>query len=68
VYGGHRRAAELLLERGARVNATRADGTSPLYYAAKSGSTNLVELLLSRGAGVEVPSKAGLGPLDAAAQ
>lgn len=50
---GHTRIAELLLNRGANVNAcTLNPGFTPLHLAAANGHAAMVELLLRRGAEV----------------
>ena len=41
------RCARILLHRGANVNATRADGWTPLAIATMAGRESLVELLLT---------------------
>jgi ankyrin repeat protein len=68
VYGQHTLVAEFLLEHGAKVNAARIDeGTTPLYFAADLGDTNLVSLLLKHGARPAAASRTGATPLHAAA-
>ena len=47
---GHRDAAALLLDRGARVDARARNGSTPLHKAAFDGGTDVLRLLLSRGA------------------
>ena len=42
----------LLLEKGAKVNATNEDGNTPLHVAAFMGRTELVQLLLAKGASI----------------
>jgi ankyrin repeat protein/beta-lactamase regulating signal transducer with metallopeptidase domain len=48
--GGHLEVAELLLDRGARVELTPRGDASPLMIAAGHGHGELVRLLLARGA------------------
>ena len=50
VYSGSYRVAELLLRKGASINAVRDDGLMALELAAEGGHRPLVRLLLSRGA------------------
>lgn len=44
--------AELLLARGAIVDAKDSTGATPLHEAAKRGHVNVAELLIARGANV----------------
>lgn len=57
-----------LLSRGANVNATEADGTSPLLNAVYVQDTNIVQLLVNAGADVNFSSREGFTPLCLAAQ
>ena len=45
---------EVLLDRGAHVNATADDGYSPLMISAIEGHASCISLLLSRGADVHI--------------
>jgi hypothetical protein len=68
VLAGQMAAAELLLERGADVNARAADkhrGT-PLHWAAFTGRTGFVVRLIRKGADVNAADRNGYTPLDAA--
>ena len=47
---GNTEEVELLLDRGANIEAKDIDGHTPLLLAAKWGKTETVELLLNRGA------------------
>lgn len=49
----------MLLEKGARINAKDSRGWTALVCAAQNGDTDLVKLLLDKGADVNVRSKAG---------
>ncbi len=58
-------AAQMLLERGAKVNQP---GWSALHYASTGPDTGLVKLLLDRGAELNAASPNGTTPLMMAAQ
>jgi ankyrin repeat protein len=45
--GGNKKMTELLIAKGAAVNATNRDGKTPLHYAAGKGHLNVVETLLA---------------------
>jgi ankyrin repeat protein len=62
---GDMSAAQMLLERGAKVNQP---GWSALHYAATGPDTGLVKLLLDRGAELDAGSPNGTTPLMMAAQ
>jgi len=47
---GQMQIAEMLLGRGARVNARNAAGVTPLHDAALGGNAEVVKLLLDHGA------------------
>ncbi|MCB9496014.1 MAG: ankyrin repeat domain-containing protein [Fibrobacteria bacterium] len=50
----------VLIAKGANVNhATQIDGTTPLMYAAKSGSIDAVKTLLAQGAKIDAQDKVG---------
>ena len=62
----HLDVAELLLERGARVDVTNAAGATPLHVAAVADEAS-VRLLLRHGAKPNVPDPLGVTPLLVAA-
>ena len=51
---------ELLLERGADVNALRWDGTSPIFGAATYARIDVLKLLLKAGADLDIFGKVHL--------
>ena len=63
---GYAHVAELLVSRGADVNARGAFDRTPLHQAAGAGQTSLVTLLLEHGAEVNPKDKAGLTPMGVA--
>ncbi|KAA0146258.1 hypothetical protein FNF31_07820 [Cafeteria roenbergensis] len=65
---GHRDTVELLLDRGADLEAKVEDGSTALSVAALNGHRNMVELLLDRGADLEAKVEGGLTALMRAAK
>ncbi len=65
---GHREICELLLARGANVNAANKDGITPLHIAAYNDHRETCEFLLERGANINAANKDGFTPLHIAAQ
>ena len=47
---GYTETAELLISKGANVNAKDDDGWTPLHYAVREGHTKIIELLKKNGA------------------
>ena len=67
-YYGHLEIAEILISRGADLDAEDPDYSTPLYLAAEQGHPKVVEFLVSKGAEVNVKSNAwGYTPLHRAA-
>ena len=64
--GGRAEAVELLIERGADVNAAGPDGGTALHGAAFLGHEKAVEVLIRGGAKVNAVNKGGSTPLDTA--
>jgi Ankyrin repeats (3 copies) len=58
-FQGHLAVVEFLLDKGARVNASDADGKTALILAATKGYRDMVELLLKRGADPRWSDKGG---------
>ena len=54
--------AELLITKGANVNARSDNGLTPLHRASQVGNRNVVELLLSKGATIDVKDNDGSTP------
>lgn len=54
----------LLISRGANVNAKTLTGETPLHWCARQGNTEMVLNLLKAGADIHIRSNAGLLPID----
>ena len=61
-YGVYPRTAELLLARGAQVNARSNDGATALHYAASGGDADVVRILLQAGADPNAKTADGASP------
>ncbi|OAB82242.1 ankryin [Wolbachia endosymbiont of Laodelphax striatellus] len=59
----HKEVAELLLNKGANVNAVERRKWTPLHTAVKSGKVEVAELLLDRGANVNAVDNLDMTPL-----
>ena len=68
--GGHREIVDLLIAKGADINATAGwgDGVgwTPLHMAAEEGHKKVVELLILKGADINVKNGDDRTPLDVA--
>jgi len=65
---GYRRCIEILIDRGADVNAADHAGNTPLHYASEMAHHPCIELLLDRHANVNVTDGAGNTPLHLASR
>jgi ankyrin repeat protein len=63
---GHRGVVELLVNRGADVNATGNQNFTPLHYAVQEDYLDLASFLLQHGADVEMKTRQGATPLQVA--
>ncbi|MDA0282867.1 MAG: ankyrin repeat domain-containing protein [Planctomycetota bacterium] len=61
---GHLEIVKLLIQRGAKVDATNEDGNTPLHVAAFLCRTDVVQLLLEKGASALTKNKRGETPID----
>ena len=66
VQAGDSRMAMELVARGADVNQTQADGTTPLHWAVYRFDRELVQTLLKKGARVNLVNRYGSSPLSEA--
>jgi ankyrin repeat protein len=64
----HTNVVVLLLDKGAKVNCTSKDGTTPLHLAAQDGCTDVVNILMAKGADVNARDDQGRTPLKRAEQ
>lgn len=62
---GHKQfaAADVLREKGARLDATNAEGETALHHAARDDNAAAIEYLLKHGAPVDAKTKKGQTPL-----
>jgi len=64
--GDHKKMVELLIDKGADVNARDEAGWTPLHYAAFNGHKDVAELLIAKGADVNAKNDYGETPLHIA--
>jgi len=65
---GHRKMVELLVSKGADVNARPASGATPLFFAVLRDQKDDAQFLLDKGANVNTPDAYGTTILDCALQ
>ena len=58
--------AKILLDAGAKVNATTSSGHTPLHYATSNNKFNFVDFLIQNGANTNAKSNSGVTPLHSA--
>lgn len=57
VSHGHRDTVKLLLEVGADINAVDIDGWTPLMFAVRDGTIDIVRLLIQSGANTDITDR-----------
>lgn len=57
VSHGHRDTVKLLLEVGADINAVDIDGWTPLMFAVRDGTLDIVRLLIQSGANTDITDR-----------
>tara|TARA_B100000609_G_scaffold122535_1_gene97561 strand:- start:109 stop:390 length:282 start_codon:yes stop_codon:yes gene_type:complete len=62
----HKEIVELLIAKGADVNAKGKGETTPLHTAARTGRKEVVELLIAKGTDFNAKNDDGHTPLDLA--
>ncbi|NDB83946.1 MAG: ankyrin repeat domain-containing protein [Alphaproteobacteria bacterium] len=66
VIAGNHEAVQILLDKGANVNACDPEDNTALHIAAATGNAQMCELLISAGADVNVQNKKGFTPAHVA--
>ena len=64
---GHKEIVQLLLAKGAAIEAMNSDNNTPLHLAASGDESSTVELLLAKGASIEALDSGNNTPLHYAA-
>ena len=67
VKAGDQATVSARIAEGADVNASEADGTTPLHWAAYNSDVAITELLLGAGASARAANRYGVQPLSLAA-
>lgn len=65
---GHKKIVELLVNKGADVNARAASGATPLFFAILRDQKDDAQFLLDKGANINTPNAYGDTPLSCALQ
>ena len=63
---GHKNITELLITKGANINAKNKWGGTPMHFAARKGKSEIIELLIDKGADINTKNYNGETPLDPA--
>jgi ankyrin repeat protein len=63
-YAASKEIAELLIAKGADLNAKDNNGWTPLHEAARKGHKEVVELLIAKGADLNAKDFGDTTPLD----
>ena len=66
VLNGDTEVVQMLLDKGANIDATNIHGKTPLHNAAQSAKPAIVGVLLNHGANVDAANKRGVTPLHLA--
>ena len=64
---GHLQMVDLLLARGAPIDARNLAGSTALYFAAEGSHILIAQRLIERGADVNLTGRSGISPIAAAA-
>jgi len=67
-HAGHGAVVEVLLARGASVDARANSGATPLHAAANGGHAKVVEVLLAHWDEVDAKTESGVTPLQFASR
>ena len=65
---GRLACANMLIDKGANVNAIDKDGSTPLMFCAQHGHNDIVKLLLGHGADPKIKGSHGLSAIEFAQQ
>ena len=66
-HNGHVGVVEVLLGKGASIEARQKNNWTPLHLAAQNGHVGVVEVLLGNGASIEALNRFNRTPLQVAA-
>jgi ankyrin repeat protein len=62
-YTGNIKTAELLIEKGASINAFTSDNKTPLHFAIDNKNVETATLLIERGASVDAETNGDLAKI-----